>query len=250
MRVMSLLGEVLGRAPGNGGALFHSLCGVASPGSPVTPASLSDSRTPPRSHESRDRRLPAGEVTEKASFSLGGHPRSHGRVRVSCPCREYTGRTGGPSPGRGPSHVTVLARGPCTCNSQRGDLRLSEVKDSLQIPWPVSGLWGNASPGCRSRGPCLSPGRLGGTGMWRGGKLWVRPASVLSSTCVPCTARSLVSDFIVSCRCGCLTASSGSRGRGREWLSGFLGGEKDDTNDSVFHFPDPTQGTFKMWKFY
>lgn len=149
------------------------------------------------------------------------------------------------------SHVTPLARAPCAFISQREDLRLSEAKDSVQTPWPVSGLWGDASPGCQPRGPCLSPGRLGETGMWRGGKLWVRLASVLSSKCVPCTAHSLVSDFIMSCRCGCPTASSSSQSLGFEWLpAGFLGGEKDDTNDSIFHFPDPTQGTFKMWKFY
>lgn len=161
------------------------------------------------------------------------------------------GHDGEPSPDRGPVSCHPPGQGSLYFHlTERGP---EAERGQGRGPNPMASLWalGERQPRCQPRGPCLSPGRLGETGVRRGGKLWVRLASVLSSKCVPCTAHSLVSDFITSCRCGCLTASSGSQSLGFEWLSaGFLGGEKDDTNDSIFHFPDPTQGTFKMWKFY
>lgn len=149
----------MGRAPGNGGALFHSLCGVASPGSPVTPASLSDSRTPPQCHESRDRRLPAGEVTEKASFSLGGHPRSHGRVRVSCPCREHTTQAGRGAvpwprpvschrPGQRSLYLQLTERGPeaergqgLAANPMASLWALGERQPRMPVPRPLFVPW-------------------------------------------------------------------------------------------------------------
>ena len=88
-----------------------------------------------------------------------------------------------------------------------------------------------------------SPGSLGGkVGSCQSGAPSASPAKQLG----PGRERSVAPAHVRLARCFLLqpkptfTVALG-------WLPGE---EKDDTNDSIFHFPDPTQCTLKMWKFY
>ena len=91
-------------------------------------------------------------------------------------------------------------------------------------PLPSPGSLGGKVGSCRSGAPSASPAKQLGPGRERS----VAPAHVQLARC-----------FLLQPK-PTFTVALG-------WLPGE---EKDDTNDSIFHFPDPTQCTLKMWKFY
>lgn len=195
-----------------------------------------------------------GASQRKHSLSLGACSHGHCRIQLSHSCCERTAWTESGAPTEPWSHFTLPAtaarcRGPRPFISGTGAQGWEGSGTRPPIPWPVLGLLDGALARNGRLQPRLSPGSLGGSGVQRG---W--EAGGLELQVHPLPNSSVWAGRGQICplhRCSSPTASSVSQSPHLGWLSvGSPGREKDGANDSVFHFPDPAQCTFKMWKFY